>query len=85
MQPHRGGDDTLDNGVEKIVGMLLAGERHGGIEVHRSPAPSLRGDTGKTNAGAALVMNPRQQDPEFRCDATLRRIVFSSSFAVRRP
>src|SRR6266550_1991843 len=68
-RPHDPISRALNDRVEKVVGVLLPSERSGGIEVYRSPAPPLRGDAGKTNAGAALVMDPRQQDTEFGCDA----------------
>src|SRR5262249_8543669 len=32
---------TLDDRVEKVIGMLLAGERNLSVEVDRSPVPAL--------------------------------------------
>src|SRR5438445_12341995 len=49
--------------------MLVPRERGGGIEVHRSPIPSLRDDAGEASAGAMLIIDPRQQNAEFGCDA----------------
>ena len=44
--------------------MLLPGERGGRIEMHRHPAPLMRDNAGNTGAGAALIMDPRKQDPQ---------------------
>jgi hypothetical protein len=60
---------ALDNRVEKVIGMLFLGQRSGGIEMHRHPAPLLRDDADKTGTGSALGMNPRQQEVKLGCDA----------------
>jgi hypothetical protein len=38
---------TLDDAVEKVIGMLLAGELNLRVEVDRSPVPALREDAVK--------------------------------------
>jgi hypothetical protein len=59
---------TLDNRVEKVIHMLLAGELNLSIEVGRSPVPALRDDAGENCPGPMFVIDPRQQDAEFGCD-----------------
>ena len=39
---------TLDNAVEKVIGMLLASKLNLGVEVDRSPVPALGDDTVRT-------------------------------------
>src|SRR5712671_3130721 len=60
---------ALDDGIDKQIGMPSLGERSCAIDVHRSPAPSLRDDAGKARAGSVLFINPGQQDAELLWDA----------------
>src|ERR1700739_3315269 len=60
---------TLDDSVEKVIRMLLAGERNLRIEVDRSPVPALRDDAVKDCSSPMFVINPWQQNAEFGCDA----------------
>src|SRR5947207_1392445 len=64
-RPHDPVARTLDNRVEKIIRVLLPGERNLCIEMHCSPIPSLRDDPGKACPGAMLVIDPGQQNAEF--------------------
>jgi hypothetical protein len=43
-RPHRPVVRALNNGVENIIGMLVAGQRRTGIEVQGNPIPPLRDD-----------------------------------------
>ena len=56
-RPHDSVVRALDNRVEKVIHVLLPGERRSGIEMHGRPAPLLRDDAGKTYAGSGLVMD----------------------------
>src|SRR5437870_6728185 len=60
---------SLDDGVEKVIGMLLAGKRKLRIEAKRSPVPALRGDAGKDCSSPMFVIDPWQQHAEFGCYA----------------
>ena len=62
-RPHGPVARTLNDGVEKVIGMLLPGERNLSIEVYRSPIPSLREDPGKACPGAMLVIDPGNRTP----------------------
>src|SRR5690348_1274105 len=59
---------TLDDGVEKIIRMLLVGKRSLSIEMDRSPVPALRDDARKDCSSPMLVIYARQQNAEFGCD-----------------
>ena len=50
---------TLDDAVEKVIGMLLAGELNLRVEVDRSPITALRDDAIKDCSGPMLIVNPR--------------------------
>jgi hypothetical protein len=51
---------TLDDAVEKVIGMLLAGELNLRVEVDRSLVPALRDDAIKDCSCPMLIVNPRQ-------------------------
>ena len=51
---------TLDNAVEKVIGMLLAGELDLRVEMGRSPVPAVRNDAIKDCSGPMLNIDPRQ-------------------------
>src|SRR5215469_10359158 len=58
---------TFDDRVEKVIGMLLAGELNLRIEVGRSPVPALRNDAVEDCSGPMLIIDPRQKNAEFGC------------------
>jgi hypothetical protein len=66
--PHHPVVRTLDDGVQKIIGVLLAGKLDLSIEVHRRPVPALRDDAGKDCSSPMFVIDSRQQEAEFGCD-----------------
>ena len=51
---------TLDDGVEKVIGMLLAGELNLHVEMGRSPVPAMRNDAIKDCSGPMLIVDPGQ-------------------------
>ena len=51
---------TLDDRVEKVVGMLLAGELNLNIEVACSPVPTLGDDGVKNWSAPMLIIDPWQ-------------------------
>ena len=59
---------TLDDAVEKVIGMLLAGELNLRVEVNRSPIPALRNDAVEDCSGPMLIIDSRQKNAEFGCD-----------------
>ena len=67
--PHHPVVRALDNGVEKVIGVLLSGKLNLSIEVRRSLVPALRDDTGEARTCPMFVIDPRQQDAELGCDA----------------
>ena len=58
---------SLGDGVEKVIGMSLAGKRNLSIEMELSPVPALRGDAGKDSSSSVFVIDPWQQHAEFGC------------------
>jgi len=54
--------------VEKVIGMLFLGQRRGGVEMHRRPAPLPRDDAVRLAPVPRSGMDPRQQDVELGCD-----------------
>ena len=66
---------TLNDAVEKVIGMLLAGELNLRAEVNRSPVPAVRDDTVKDCSGAMLIIDPRQENAEFGCDTGTRLLL----------
>src|SRR5262245_9121640 len=66
---------TFDDRVEKVIGMLLAGELNLGIEVDRSPVPALRDDAIKDCSGPMLIIDPRQENAELGCDTGPRLLL----------
>ena len=83
---------TLDDAVEKVIGMLLAGKLNLRIEVDRPPIPALRDDAVKDCSGPMLIINPRQQNAKFGCDtgpglllqAALAQHAFEQSLAFNQ-
>ena len=59
---------TFDDGVEKVIGMLLARKLNLRVEVDRSPVPALRDDTVKDCSGPMLIINPRQENAKLGGD-----------------
>jgi hypothetical protein len=59
-RPHWPVMRTLDNAVEKVIGMLLAGELNLCVEVDRSPVPTVRNDAVEDCSGSMLIIDPRQ-------------------------
>jgi hypothetical protein len=59
---------TFDDGVEKVIGILLAGQLSLSIDMDRSPVPALRDDSRKDCASPMFVIDLRQQNAEFGCD-----------------
>ena len=53
---------TLDDAIEKVIGMLLAGELNLRVEVDRSPVPAVRNDAVEDCSGPMLIIDPRQQN-----------------------
>ena len=51
---------TLDNGVEKVIGMLLAGQLNLRVEMDGPPIPALRDDAVEDCSGPMLIINARQ-------------------------
>src|SRR6516164_2267299 len=59
---------TLDDAVDKVIGMLLAGEFNLRVEVDRSPVPALRDDAVKDCSRPMLIIDPGQENAKFGCD-----------------
>src|SRR6516162_5864320 len=59
---------TLDDAVEKVVGMLLACQLNLCVEVDCSPVPALRDDAVKDCSRPMLIVNPRQESAKFGGD-----------------
>jgi len=59
-RPHGPVMRTLDDAVEKVIGMLLAGKLNLRIEVDRPPVPPLREDAVEDCSRPMLIINPRQ-------------------------
>jgi len=59
-RPHGPVMRTLDDAVEKVIGVLLAGYLNLCIEVDRSPVPALRDDSVKHRSRPMLIIDPRQ-------------------------
>src|SRR5262249_54848751 len=66
---------TLNDAVEKVIGMLLAGELNFRVEVGRYPVPALRDDTVKDCSGPMLIIDPWQENAEFGCDTGTRLLL----------
>src|SRR5262247_2405740 len=47
---------TLDDGVDKVIGMLLASELNLRVEVGRSPVPTVRNDAVEDCSGPMLIV-----------------------------
>src|SRR5215831_2040214 len=59
---------TLDDAVEKVIGMLLAGELDLRVQVDGAPVPALRNDAVEDCSGPMLIIDPRQENAELGCD-----------------
>ena len=51
---------ALYDRVEKVIGVLVAGQRNLNVEVGRSPIPALLNDSVKDGSGPMFVIDPRQ-------------------------
>jgi len=59
---------TLDDAVEKVIGMLLAGEFNLRVEVDSSPVPPLRDNAIEDCSRPMLIIDPGQENAKFGCD-----------------
>src|SRR6516164_6185432 len=59
-RPHWPVMRTLDNAVEKVISVLLAGELNLRVEVDRSPVRAVRNDAVEDCSGPMLIIDPRQ-------------------------
>ena len=59
-RPHRPVMRTLDDAVEKVIGMLLAGELDLRVQVDGASVPALRDDAVKDCSGPVLLIDPGQ-------------------------
>src|SRR5215471_10249799 len=59
---------TLDDAVEKVIGMLLAGELDLRVQVDSAPVPALRDDPVEDCSGPMLIIDPQQKNAEFGRD-----------------
>ena len=51
-RPDRPFRRSLDYAIQKNIAVMFAGKRHRGVQVDRSPIPSLRYDPGQAGADA---------------------------------
>jgi hypothetical protein len=83
---------TLDDAVEKVIGMLLAGELNLRVEVDRSPVPALRDDAVKDCSGRMLIIDPGNRTPNsvailgpgFSCSVPSRSTPLSKAWLSTR-
>jgi hypothetical protein len=54
---------TLDDGVEKVIGVPLSGKLNLSIEVERSPVPALGGDAGEDCSSPCSSLIPGNRTP----------------------
>src|SRR5262249_4992749 len=83
---------TLDDAIEKVIGMLLAGELDLRVQVDSAPVPALRDDPVEDCSGPMLIIDPRQENAEFGRDtgpglllqAALAQHAFEQSLAFHQ-